>query len=589
MSRFLDQVRGSYNLAFILGKLPLLQFSSEYSTCPACFGSLIVRRVKKRKVYTVKYGPVEIKEHQKKCSVCAKWYGSKHLPVLVKKGNNYSYDCMVQIGFLRYIEKKQILEIVMIFGQKYGLIISATQVRRLAYKFLHYLGRFHYSQVGKINNYLQGQGGYILYVDSTCEGHAPHLLTCIDGQSGFILYSQKLMSENQKDLEAAFLKVKQLFNNPLACVHDMGRGINSAIDKVFPLSVRVICHFHLLRDIGKDLFGRLYQEVKSSLSKKKIYANIRYQTKSIEKLIASKETALKLFFGIKQCKKGSKELLQAILYGYLLTLKSYQNNGDGYGFPFDRPKLVYYNKLKRIYAEMETIEKLPAFDYEILVNCRFYKIKQTLSRVLSDKELEAKVKELELLIKCFDKIRHIMRLALPGDKKGLNDSGTITNQQELYDVEQELKKYIKELKAQKQTLPRIPGVIKQLEKYWDKIFAKGIKVTIKGESKTIIPQRTNNTSEQFYRRLKQLFRRLHGNSKVNKDLKYLPEEIALIENLSNQKYINNLLKNETQLSFEFAQLDINEIKLPFEKLELDMGVSQKIKKTLKNFKPLECI
>jgi hypothetical protein len=28
----------------------------------------------------------------------------------------------------------------------------------------------------------------------------------------------------------------------------------------------------------------------------------------------------------------------------------------------------------------------------------------------------------------------------------------------------------------------------------------------------------------------------HGNSKVNKDLIYLPEEIALIENLSNQAY-----------------------------------------------------
>ncbi|GAF92767.1 unnamed protein product, partial [marine sediment metagenome] len=106
---------------------------------------------------------------------------------------------------------------------------------------------------GSINNYLKSQGGYIMYVDSTCEGRAPHLLTCIDGISGFVLYSQKLISENQNDLEAAFAKVKQLFGDPLCCVHDMGRGINNALNVIFPGVARVICHFHLLRDIGKDL------------------------------------------------------------------------------------------------------------------------------------------------------------------------------------------------------------------------------------------------------------------------------------------------------------------------------------------------
>jgi hypothetical protein len=82
---------------------------------------------------------------------------------------------------------------------------------------------------------------------------------------------------------------------------------------------------------------------------------------------------------------------------------------------------------------------------------------------------------------------------------------------------------------------------------------------------------------------------LHGNSSVNKDLLYLPEEIALIENLSNHKYISNLLKSESQLAYEFAKLDINGMTLPFEKQELNIGVPQKIKKILKKFKPLECL
>ncbi|MFV1977563.1 MAG: hypothetical protein ACC651_17620, partial [Candidatus Scalindua sp.] len=229
-------------------------------------------RIKNRKVYTIDYGSLEIKEHQKQCNNCGRWYESERLPLMVKKGSNYSYDCMVEVGLLRYKEKKQISEIGRIFHEKHKLPISATQVRRLAYSFLHYLGKFHYLNAENINNYLKSQGGYIMYVDSTCEGRAPHLLTCIDGNSGFVLYSQKLISENQKDMESAFRKVKQLYGDPLCCVHDMGRGINSALDEVFPLAVRVICHFHLLRDIGKDLFGEIYQKVKSSLSKKKIYS-----------------------------------------------------------------------------------------------------------------------------------------------------------------------------------------------------------------------------------------------------------------------------------------------------------------------------
>ena len=80
--------------------------------------------------------------------------------------------------------------------------------------------------------------------------------------------------------------------------------------------------------------------------------------------------------------------------------------------------------------------------------------------------------------------------------------------------------YIGELDSEMKKLPKLKVVVTHLEKYWDKIFARGIQVNIQGETKTVFPHRTNNTSEQFYRRLKQILRRLHGNSKVNKDLIY---------------------------------------------------------------------
>ena len=589
MSGILSGICEGYSLSSVLPGLPNLHFICEDVHCPSCSGSLVVKKVKTRSVFIANYGSVKVKEHIKQCRSCDSWHSSDELPMLVKKGSNYSYSCLVQVGLMRYKEKKQISEISQFFKDDYGIAISDTQVRRMAYSFLHYLGKFHYLHAGTINNYLESQGGYILYVDSTCEGRAPHLLTCIDGNSGFVLYSQKMASENQADLEKAFGKVLQLFGVPLCCVHDMGRGINNALDKVFPQAARVICHFHLLRDIGKDLLGEVYQRIKKVLSDKKIYADIRYQVQAIEKQTGGREAARNLFFLYDKSEQGSADQLTGMLYGFLLELKSWENNGDGYGFPFDRPKFAYYKNLKLIYEQMVEIERLGFFGQDLLKKCRFHKIKQVLSSVLSDDELAKEVEALEIHIEHFDRLREIMRIAIPGDKKGLNDQGKIKNQSELLQVETNLKGYIGELESEMKKLPKLKVVVTHLEKYWDKIFARGIQVNIQGETKTIFPHRTNNTSEQFYRRLKQMLRRLHGNSKVNKDLIYLPEEIALIENLSNQIYISNLLKDESKLAGEFAKLDIEGKQLPYEKQDLELVMPVKIKKRLRNFTPLKLL
>jgi hypothetical protein len=41
-------------------------------------------------------------------------------------------------------------------------------------------------------------------------------------------------------------------------------------------------------------------------------------------------------------------------------------------------------------------------------------------------------------------------------------------------------------------LPKLKVVVTHLEKYWDKIFARGIQVNIQGETKTIFPHRTTD-------------------------------------------------------------------------------------------------
>ncbi len=76
----------------------------------------------------------------------------------------------------------------------------------------------------------------------------------------------------------------------------MSNASNKALDIVFKGVIGVICHFHLLRDIGNDLLKDLYRGLQKTLSKHAIYAGIRYQTLALEKSAGSRKKAENLFF-----------------------------------------------------------------------------------------------------------------------------------------------------------------------------------------------------------------------------------------------------------------------------------------------------
>lgn len=53
--------------------------------------------------------------------------------------------------------------------------------------------------------------------------------------------------------------LRELLDNTVKSLSsDMGRGLPSGIAEVFPVVPHFICHFHFLRDIGKDLLEKEY-------------------------------------------------------------------------------------------------------------------------------------------------------------------------------------------------------------------------------------------------------------------------------------------------------------------------------------------
>ena len=138
----LKLICSTFDLRSILPKIPILNFSYPSNCCPEWEKKLGSLKTKTKTVHTLSCGTIFAKEHIQFCPDCNAKYRSKELLDIVKPGCNYGYGCMAKVGLLRYIEKRQIDEIKIIFDEVYKIPISLTQVRKLSCEFLLYLGKY---------------------------------------------------------------------------------------------------------------------------------------------------------------------------------------------------------------------------------------------------------------------------------------------------------------------------------------------------------------------------------------------------------------------------------------------------------------
>ena len=104
-------------------------------------------------------------------------------------------------------------------------------------------------------------------------------------------------------------------------------------------------------------------------------------------------------------------------------------------------------------------------------------------------------------------------------------------------------------------------MLKQIDKYKNKLFADPIKVCTPAGNIIVQPQRTNNIMEQFFREEKRKRRKKSGQSSLNKTLKAMLADTALVKNLTNADYMKILLQGKPSLENCFADIDIEQVRL----------------------------
>ena len=103
-----------------------------------------------------------------------------------------------------------------------------------------------------------------------------------DEISEIVLSSVKINSE-KKEAIVPFLKdTKSKYGTPLAVSNDMDRGLLAALEVVFPGVPIRICHFHFLRDIGKDLLGEDYGTLRNKLKNSRMRTALKNKARNFE-------------------------------------------------------------------------------------------------------------------------------------------------------------------------------------------------------------------------------------------------------------------------------------------------------------------
>ena len=192
-----------------------------------------VHKTRIRTVSTLHVGRIRAREVLMICGQCDKTYRSEELRALVPPGANFGYDVLVYAGKALFLRHRTEGEVVAELAQN-NVQISPRGVSLLGTKFIVYLAIAHQRCAPAITEDMQTRGGYICHLDATCEGRDPFLMSSIDSLSEIVLGNVKLPAEDEKHIVPFLERIKKTYGIALALVHDMGKGILKAVEKVFP-------------------------------------------------------------------------------------------------------------------------------------------------------------------------------------------------------------------------------------------------------------------------------------------------------------------------------------------------------------------
>jgi hypothetical protein len=554
----------------------ILPFCSSQIHCPDCQEPLQVYKTHQRTVRTLHVGSFMAHETLRQCACCDNptIYGSPELSRLAPPGCTVGYDVLVRVGqalFLRDQRPEQIVQEL----SAYHVNLCPSEVGYLAKKFVVYLALAHREAAPQLQQAMRVEGGYILHLDGTCEAGGPMLMSSVDSISEIVLGSVKLPSEKAAQITPFLQQIKARFGQPLATVHDMGVGIMASVKEVFPGVPDFICHFHFLRDLGKDLMEQEYEALHQRLRKHGLTATLRARARQLKPVLDQQPDWIESFFQSVQAGSLNGSHLESFpllcAYSLIQWVLAAKTTGQGYGFPFDRPHVELAKRARVLGQLLEGIKDVHLRG-QWTDNKPLFRLSCELKKVCADEGLVRMLAALDEKIQVFDRLRNAMRIAEMDGSAGLNSGSEPI---ELKPIKKAVEKFRREMmnRSDYKSNGAWQRMIAQIDKYDDKLFADPITVQTSRGPKLIQPQRTNNIMERLFRDFRHGARRRTGHNSISPLLQGMIADTLLVRNLENPSYLKILLNGQTTLEERFAQIDIKNVR---RELQLAQASPEKI-------------
>jgi hypothetical protein len=468
---------------------------------------------------------------------------STQLAEIVPSGARYGFDVIAHVGVETYLHGRGLQELREELAHRQPAIkLPLSTLWDQQQKFLFYLGFLHQQATPCLREYLAQHGPVTWVVDGTTEPETAVFFGLEEATHGLFLGSWKIPSENVEDLVPCFRQAADQFGWPNDVLHDLSPTISGACEQALPGVAHRVCHQHLARDIGEDLYAApqaaLCKRVRTLKLQYRLKEQRRGQNEWLRQRLDSPADLVlaDLLAGRTVAVSWDETFSREILLAFHFWILDYRSDGRRRGFPFD-PYLLYLHR--RLVRAGEAVDRLLS---QAAVASQMPQVVRNFQALLqayrTDPEICVAAAEYERCWTLFTRLRETLRLSS-------DHMDQLRQPQELSaDEQRPLQRALEQLRQelQQQTAddhdpdrPLAKIVLAHLDKYWEHLVPDPLPAA--GQSW----QRTTNQLESDWGTLKRRRRQTHGRGKLTRDFQSLPEEYPLVRNLENETYLQVVL------------------------------------------------
>jgi len=469
-------------------------------SCPA-------QKMTRRTVVSLNFSRFQAKEvvRQEKCQGQTRTHHSPQLAAVVPKGGRYAYDLIAHVGVQSFLKGRPLQDVwQQLNDQRPSLNIPFSSLYDVQRKFLYYFGQLHAQAAGRIKEYLQQRGGVTWLMDGTLEPGTPLYFGVKEAEEGLFLSSGKIATENVDDIARCLAETRQRYGSPDRILHDLSEVMASACVQALPNVPHFICHYHLLSDVGGDL----YQDPQAALSKllrrlklqPRLHEQRHGQTRWLRQNLDKPEDCLvlmDLLNGKRVEVKMTGLLGREVLLACHLWLMDYAADGSRQGFPFDPYLLYFHRRVVQADAALDRLFRQPAVSPQapkVLTN-----FGNMLKQYLTNPQVIDAAQRYEKAWDIFQNLRNVLRLSLASDAP-LHDRYllNVDEQRQVHESLTELREtYRQRCHEEGDSDEPKPYhiVVDHLDKYWSYLLPQA---EVDGEASKPSPERTTNGLESHW-------------------------------------------------------------------------------------------